>query len=188
MLNSASKFIAIFLLSASLSSCHYHFGHGELSERYSTLSVPYIEGDRDGDLTTEVIKQITTSGSFSYLSTGADLLLTVKIDDYDSQNIGYRYDRKKEGKIKKDLIPTETRVKVLAVVTLKDAATGQIVRGPTTLIADNDFDHDFYFSRHAENVYSLGQLNDIDAAEDAVMRPLNKKLAEKIVDYVTNSW
>jgi len=152
------------------------------------VSIPYIEGDREGDLTAEVIKQIEKSGSFHYVSSGGDLILDVKIKDYSNQDIGYRYDRKKHGQIKKVIIPTEARLNAFAEVILKDASTGQVVLGPSVVTASIDFDHDFYFSRHEINVFSLGQLNDIDAAQDAVMRPLNRKMAEKIVDHIANSW
>jgi hypothetical protein len=180
--------IFLFLMGLFLSSCHYQFGHGELSQQYSTISVPYIEGDREGDFTAEVIKRIGTSGSFRYETTGGDLILSIKILDYENEDVGYRYDRKKHGEIKKVIIPTETRLKVTAEVIVKDACTGQIIRGPAVISTSMDFDHDFYFSRNEVNVFSLGQLNDIDAAQDAVMRPLYQSLAEKIVDYVTNSW
>jgi len=176
------------LLLFTFSSCQYQFGHGELSRQYSTISVPYIEGDKEGDLTAEVIKRIGTSGSFRYESSGGDLILFVKVIDYKNEDIGYRYDRKKHGQLKKVLIPTETRLNAQAEVMIKDACTGQIIRGPSVITAGIDFDHDFYFSRHEINVFSLGQLNDIDAAQDAVMQPLNRNLAAKIVDYVTNSW
>ncbi len=188
--NLNNTFILASLAAASLllSACQYRFGRGELSEQYSTISVPFIEGDREGDLTCEVIRQIGTSGAFRYETSGSDLILSVKIIDYDNEDIGFRYDRKEHGELRKVIIPTETRLKTTAEVILRDAGTGQVIRGPSVISASIDFDHDFYFTRHEENVFSLGQLNDIDAAEDAVMHPLYKVLAGKIVDYVKNSW
>ena len=171
-----------------ISGCQYQFGHGELSNKYQSISVPYVIGDKEGDLTAEIIKRIEKSGAFRYTSSGGDLILYVKVKDYSNEDVGYRYDRKKHGKLKKAIIPAETRLNIFAEVSLKDAATGEILRGPSTLTASIDFDHDFYFTRHEINVFSLGQLNDIDAAEDAVIKPLNRNLAERIVAYVTNSW
>lgn len=188
MLAQTSKLFLALVTGLLLSGCQYRFGHGELSEQYETISVPFIEGDREGDLTAELIKRLGTSGSFCYETSGGDLILLVKILDYENEDVGFRYDRKKRGGLKKVVIPTETRLKATAEVTLTDASTGQVIRGPAVINASIDFDHDFYFSRHEENVFSLGQLNDIDAAEDAVMGPLYKILAEKIVDYVVNSW
>lgn len=181
-------FIFLLMTSLILSSCHYQFGRGELSQQYSTISVPYIDGDREGDLTVEVIKRIGTSGAFRYAMSGGDLILSIKILDYENEDVGFRYDRKKHGELKQVIIPTETRLKAMAEVTIKEAATGQVMRGPAVISASVDFDHDFYFSRNENNIYSLGQLNDIDAAQDAVMQPLYRVLAEKIVDYVANSW
>ena len=65
--------------------------------------------------------------------------------------------------------------------------TGAVLGGPTTINAVADFDNSFYSSRNELNKFSLGQLNDIDAARDAVMQPLNRELAERIVDYIINS-
>ncbi|MFQ5729847.1 MAG: hypothetical protein ACE5GN_05765, partial [Waddliaceae bacterium] len=86
------------------------------------------------------------------------------------------------------MIPTETRIKVLAEVTVRDSCSGEMVLGPAKIYASVDYDHDYYFSRDAVNVFSLGQLTDSDAAHDAVQSPLNRALAQKIVDYVIHSW
>ncbi len=171
-----------------LSACGYRFGQGILSEQYSTISVPYIIGDRDGDLTAEVVKQMSSSGAFTYTPDGGDLILIAKVVDYDEQNIGFRYDRKKSGRLKDDIIPTETRMQIILDVSLVDASSGSVLRGPTRITASSDFDHDYYTTRHRENVFSLGQLSDIDEARDAVLRPLHEKAARNIVDYITYSW
>lgn len=171
-----------------LTGCQYQFGRGDLSERYATISIPYAEGDLKGDLTTEVIRKLSSSGAFRYVSTGGDLTLKIKVIELSEENIGFRYDRKKSGKLKKSIIPTETRVNALAEVSLIEAGTGKIVRGPVRITANAEFDHTYYTTRDKINVFSLGQLSDIDAARDAAMTPLNRALAERIVDYVLNSW
>jgi hypothetical protein len=172
----------------SLVSCCYHFGYGDLSRQYSTISIPYIEGDDKGDLTAEVIKRLSISGALRYVSSGGDLILNIKVIELRDENIGFRYDRKKRGELKKSIIPTETRLKAITEVSVKEAYSGNIIKGPTRMTASLDFDHEYYSSRHAINIFSLGQLNDIDAAHDAVIHPLNRHLAERIVDYVINSW
>lgn len=167
----------------------YQFGRGELSQRYTTLSIPYVEGDQKGELTAEVIKRISTSGAFRYVSGDrGDITLQIKLIELREDNVGFRYDRKRSGHIKKSLIPTETRVKAFVEVSVIDGHTGNVLRGPTRISGSADFDHSYYTSRHSENVFSIGQLNDMDAARDAVMHPLNQHLAERIVDYVINSW
>jgi hypothetical protein len=170
-----------------LAGCQYQFGYGELSQRYTTLSVPYAEGDSKGELTAEVIKKISTSGAFRYVNCQGDLILKIKFIELRDENIGFRYDRKKRGKLRHAIVPTETRLKSVVEAVLTDAA-GRVVRGPTRIAASIDFDHSFYSSRHGINIFSLGQLSDIDAAHDAVMHPLNQQLADRIVDYIINSW
>ncbi len=171
-----------------LTSCAYHFGHGELSSRYSTLSVPYAEGDEEGGFTAEVIKQLSTSGGFHYVPEGGDLTLKMKFIEFRDENIGFRYDRKKRGHLKKVVIPTETRLTAVVEIEILETCTQKVIQGPIHLKASIDFDHDYYFSHHAVNIFSLGQLNDIDAAHDAAMHPLNRKLAAQVVEYMINSW
>lgn len=170
-----------------LSACGYHVGTGEISSNYTTVSIPFIEGDEDGDLTAILIKNVSKSGVLSYCRTGADLTLFVKIIDYDEENIGFRYDRKKRGSLKHTVVPTETRIQIIAEVILVETATNKQIRGPTRIIASVDFDHDFYSSRNSINVFSLSQLSDIDEACDAVLTPLHEKFAQKVVDYLINS-
>ena len=172
----------------SLTGCQYQFGRGELSHSYTTISVPYIEGDQRGELTADVIKQLSTSGLFCYTNENSDLILKVKFLELGEENIGFRYDRKKGGCLKKSIIPTESRVNALVEVILMERISERIIRGPTRISVNEDFDHTYYSTRNRVNIFSLGQLNDIDEARDAVMHPLNRHLAERIVDYVVNSW
>lgn len=170
----------------ALSSCYYHFGQSDLSERYRTISIPYIEGDDEGELTAELIHTIASEGGLRYLPAGGELVLKIKLIESYDENIGFRYDRHKDGTIKKGLIPTETRLNLTAEVFLLEASSDSILRGPTLIRASIDFDHDYYYDRNSVNVFSLGQLNDIDEAQEAAMRPLHRRLAEKIGDYVLN--
>ncbi len=181
--------LGLLLLMAGcyLTGCYYQFGQGELARVYHSISVPYIEGDQKGELTAEVIKQLSLSGAFHYVNESSDLILKIKIIELRDENIGFRYDRKKRGKLRKSIIPTETRLSGQVEVLLVDKS-GQTIRGPTRIVASTDFDHTYYSSRHGINIFSLGQLNDLDAAHDAAMRPLNRHLAERIVDYIVNSW
>ena len=110
------------------------------------------------------------------------------IIDYYLENVGFRYDRKRDDRLSHSMSPTETRVKVLAEVAVQDCCSGETVLGPARIYASVDFDHDYYYSRDGINVFSLGQVTDFDAAHDAVQSPLNRVLAQKIVDYVIHSW
>lgn len=170
------------------SCCGYRFGDGGYASRYQTISVPFVQGDWDGDFTVALVDEIARSGAFQYERDGGAVILLVKILDICDENIGFRYYRNKEGELKKDIIPTETRITAQAEVSLVEAASGSTLLGPARLSASVEFDHDFYASRHASNIFSLGQLVDYDAAYDAVYRPLNRALAHKIVDFVNDSW
>jgi hypothetical protein len=176
-------------LSLVFTGCAYHFGQGDLAERYSTISIPYVEGDTGGRLTAHLIRRLSTSGAFKYMPHDGSLILRANLVELRDENIGFRYDRKKEGKLKHAVIPAETRLSAIVEIRLIDSTTGKVVRGPARLTASVDFDHDYYYSsRHEVNIFSLGQVNDIDAAHDAALEPLNRCLADKIADYIMNSW
>jgi len=147
-----------------------------------------VQGDEDGDLTAAVIRELSASGGFAYCNSGGDLLLKIKISDSRDENIGFRYDRDKEGRLTRSVIPTETRQTVVAEVSVIDARSCCCLLGPALITASVDYDHDFYSSRDGVNVFSLGQLSDVDEARDAVKRPVNRLLARRIVNFVSESW
>lgn len=161
---------------------------GALAE-YRTISIPYIEGDLDGDLNACLVRQLSRTGAFDYVNDeGGSLTLRVKVIDFSDDNIGFRYDRKKDGHLKKTIIPTETRLGILVEVSVIENCSGTILRGPVRFASSFDFDHEYDTSRNRVNIFSLGQLGDIDAASDVAQHPLNQKMAKKIVDYLCDSW
>lgn len=179
----AAAFLAI------LSSCSYQQGlGGGLSTTYSTISIPYVVGDRDGSLTSAIVKEIVRTGAFEFRYSGGALILNVVVIDIDEEDIGFRYDRKKRGKLTKDIIPTEERMTIIVEVTVTEAASCCTVLGPVRLSACIDYDHDYYSSRDGVNIFSLGQLTDLDEAYNTAEIPLFKLIARKIADYVTQSW
>lgn len=183
--------VCLFLVAVCLlSGCGYKFGQGDegLASRYSSISVPYVCGDQDGALTAAIVKEVVRSGYFEYRYCGGSLVLNVKDVEYDEDNIGYRYYRKKRGTLKHEIIPVETRLTIFVEVWVTEAISGQTVLGPVRLSESVDYDHDYYSSRDGINVTSLGQLSDMEAAYDAVQVPLNRAIAVKIVDYITQSW
>lgn len=168
--------------------CGYQF-HDDLSQEFAqTVAVPYVDGDIDGDLTNAIIRELSTSGVYEYRSTTAQWVLQVKIIDTYDENIGFRYDRNHKNKLKHEIIPVETRQYLLVEVAVLNGYTGCIVRGPTHIQANVEFDHEYYTIRHGINTFSLGQLSDYDSAQDVAVTRLNKNLAEKIVDYLIYGW
>lgn len=183
------KALILFISVCLLSGCGYKCGQGDgLASRYSSISVPYVSGDQDGTLTSAIIKEVVKSGYFEYHYCGGSLILNVKNVELDEENIGFRYYRKKRGTLKHEIIPTETRITIFVEVWVTEAASGATILGPVRLSESVDYDHDYYSSRDGINIFSLGQLSDMEAAYDAVQIPLNRAIAEKIVDYITQSW
>lgn len=181
--------ITLILCIFLFTGCGYRCGQEDgLPANYPTISVPYVEGDIDGSLTAAVIKAICRSGAFEYRTCNGALTLNVIQLDVDEDNIGFRYDRRKRGQLTDDVIPTEARITSLVEVSVTEAVSGRVVLGPVRLSASVDYDHDFYSSRNGVNIFSLGQLSDLEEAYDAVQAPLHYALAQKIVDYVTQSW
>jgi hypothetical protein len=82
----------------------------------------------------------------------------------------------------------ETRIIATVEISVTESGSCRTLLEPVRLTASVDFDHDYYFSRNGVNVFSLGQLIDIDSAYDAVQTPLHDLLARKIVDYLNESW
>ncbi len=180
------KLIAALLF--LLASCGYR-----LDENYSpegapvAINIPYIEGDEEGRLTAELIRELSASGRYYYTRSACTALEVIIIDYYD-ENIGFRYDRSKKGKLKDYIIPVETRAFMLVEVRLRSGQCAALCREPVRISASIDYDHDYYTIRHGVNIFSLGQLTDVDSAEEAALVPLEKKMAEKIVDYVIHGW
>jgi len=164
-------------------SCGYHFS----KTCYKTISVPYVCEDRSGELTAALVREL--SNTFCYRKDGGDLILHAKICSFHEDNVGYRYERKKDKNVRftHTLIPTETRLSVFVEFSLEDATTGCLIVGPTRITSDVDYDHDYYFTRDGVNAFSLGQLTDIDEAHDAALLPLYQDLAKKIGDYIANA-
>lgn len=181
----------------SLSGCGYRGEDSNILSHYNSISVPFVVGDQDGSLTSAIVRELSLSSPLPYSHTSGDLVLRVKILDIEEDNVGYRYDRKKRGTIRKRIIPTETRLTVQVEVTLENRC-GQPVL-PTVIITTNqDFDHDYYSTRNFDpenntnsygvNIFSLGQLSEVDAARDTVITPINALISKKIVDYLSDSW
>lgn len=171
-----------------ITSCGYHYDTSCAVKEHRTISVPYALRDSDGQFTAALIREITLNGAFDYIDTGGDLLLSVDLIEFCDDNIGFRYDRNKKGELTRSIIPTETRASLTAEITLFSSRTNCVIIGPVQVRASVDYDHDYYSSRDGVNVFSLGQLTDYEEAHDVVLRPLHKKLAKKIVQYIYESW
>lgn len=177
-------FFAILFL--FLTSCGYHIGPSGILSPYTTISIPYVKNDQDGRMTAALIKVISAETGLQYEKFGGDLTLIVEMLEFENENIGYRYDLKDNGRRRHSVIPTETRLIVVAQVTLIDSCSGKPIVGPAKITATVDFDHEYEKTRNGINVFSLGQLTDYDEAYDAAFQPLYHVLAQKISDFIMN--
>jgi hypothetical protein len=156
-------------------------------EERISLSVPYASGDKDGRLTSQLIEQIEKEGLFRYSPEGSKYVLKVRILDTKYENIGFRYDPKRLAKEQKEkLIPNETRSRLLAEVTIVNNETGKNVLGPAHILSTSEYDHQNYSINNDINRFSLGQLSDIDTAQDVMNIPLYRNLAKEINFYLAN--
>lgn len=170
-----------------LSGCGYRWqNQTPLYTPGKTVSVPFVRGDQSGLLTSAIIAELASTGPWRYASSGADLQLSICFLGFHDENIGFRYDRGKRGNIKRSIVPTETRVFATVEIQLIDVVTGCVVCGPACVGAWYDFDHDYYSSRNGINIFSLGQLTDIESAREAALPPLYRNLARNILEYLRN--
>jgi hypothetical protein len=172
---------------AILTGCGYTLNTVPGFNDAPTISIPYVEGDVDGQLTAALIQQVSISGEYVYRASGGEYTLAARIIDDTYENIGFRYDRSRKGCLKHYIIPVEMREGLLIEVQVIASCSGETILGPNRLYADLEYDHDYYSIRDGINVKSLGQLTDIDSAEDAAKTPLYRKLAEKVVSWLIYS-
>ena len=178
----------VILLCLTLSGCGYRLGSGDIIRPYSTISIPYIQGDVSGDFTAALVRQVTVTTPLRYVDCGGDLLLQATLICPKEENIGFRYDIENGGCRAPWLIPTEERMWISAEITLLDNCSGECLIGPVIVSVFIEFDHEYYLSRNGVNVFSLGQVTDIREATDAAQTPLSEALAKKIVDTISYAW
>lgn len=182
-----------------LYSCGYHAGVGPAP--IDTVSIPFISGDEYGSLTTELIRQLSSSGGLLYRNDGGHYLLKVKILSVNNNVIGFRRDRERtDESLKENLRPAEGRQTIVVEASLLESSTDNVLWGPKTVTTDVDYDYvdpdslqDLSFidstgARRTVLNFSLGQLEPIDSAQEAALKPLYRKIARKVVDLVIFEW
>jgi hypothetical protein len=177
------------------SGCGYHFDGSETQGGAATISVPYIKGDLEGHLSTELVRALCNSGHFDCVQSGGELVLEASIIGDGDDRIGYRFDRNPStGELRDNIVGTENRRTITAVVTLIDTYNNATVLGPQVVKAHADYDYvdsnsirDLVFTS-TNGVpakvldFSLGQLDSVDGAHDDTSTLIYRSLAQKIVD------
>ncbi len=171
-----------------LASCGFHFSKGNIADHYKTVAIPYADGDFHGILTNHLAKEISRTGGLLYKDEGAELTLHIHIVDVYQKDIGYRFDRDPDEDYNERLLPFEGRLIAYAEITLEESRTGKEVLGPAVVRATADYDHDYYTSADRAFRFSLGQVDDIDVAEEQALEPLHRALAKRIVEFIQDSW
>lgn len=175
-----------------LTACGYRFDapHNDIA-----ISVPYVLGDFEGQLTDALIWAVARSPGFSYAADDGDWVLSATILGSNNERIGYRYDRDdKSGKRRKNVIGTENRKMITVKVEVTDAETGKLVAGPHIIKGWADYDYvddnslldlsfvDLSGMRQTSIAFSLGQLDSVGAAGEDAIYPIYARLARTIVD------
>jgi len=195
----ASSTLWLFFL--FFSSCGYHWTAETPEGRPVRVSVPFISGDEQGVLTSEIISALSSSGMVRISSSMPEYRLQVCVLKQNNETIGFRRDRQKvHGGVKKNLLACEGRRVLEAEVMLRHVDTGEVAWGPYRLAADADYDYvdgdsiqDLTFvapdgSPMIVLPFSLGQLESVESAQEAATQLLYRRLAKKIVDAFSAEW
>jgi hypothetical protein len=190
----AASFSILFFL---LTGCGYRWA---CHEGDRTITIPYIAGDEDGAFTAELIRSFSAASALDVVSDGR-YFLDVKVVQEEIDTLGFRRDPQKvRGKLRKNLIQNEARKTLFVDVALFEKGSVQPVCGPLRISDYVDFDYvdmDSLLDLQFENAsgkkitvlpFSLGQLESQEAAQEATLRPLYRKLSQKIVDVISARW
>lgn len=188
------KIVNIFfvLLFFCFSSCGYKFERSSSSDVVS-VNIPIVKGDQKGILTNLIIQKLSQTCVLKYNNShNSDYILDAEVLSISNSKIGYKRERDGEGTLKKNVRATEGRQAAEVKITLLDAITKKTVFGPIIVNSDVDYDYvdddsldDLSFinlagQRQTVLSFSLGQLESKDSAQEAAIKPLFNKLADKI--------
>lgn len=184
-----------FFLFLLLSSCGYHSAL-QLSQDTSvtTISMPYIKGDTEGQLASALSTAINGSGVFDYSYSGGNCILEVAIVADSDDRVGFRYDRDPTtGALRDNIVGTENRRSLGVEIQLVDAHTEKVLFGPEVIRGSIDYDYvdgnsilDLVFFKKGEPQtaldFSLAQLDSVEGSHDDTNQPIYKIVADKIVN------
>lgn len=184
-----------FLGTLSLCACGYHYEQATAEGSTVSISVPYIKGDPEGKLNAELIKALSSTGQFECVQSGGEWVLEASIVADSDDRIGYRFDRDPTtGHLRDNIVGTENRQTLTAVVSVVDANTREMIVGPEVVKASADYDYvdsnsirdltfltpNGTFARVLD--FSLGQLDSVEGAHDDSTVVAYRVLAQRITD------
>ncbi len=152
------------------------------------LDVPFIKGDKDGQLTAQVIQALSKSPFLKYDVSQPQVKIIAKILNNEAQQIGYQYRMKdNDAKVEHRLVPNEGRRLVKVEFTLEGFPDRKSYLVQIEGTSDYDFvdpdsfkDLAFYSpSGQLATVldFSLGQLDSEEGAKLASFSPCYEKIA-----------
>ena len=184
-----SKLLSWGSLALICQSCGYQsaVNHNALSG-YSSITVPYVEGDEEGDITAQLVQALAEEGPWKYHALDAELSLKVKILEIKREDVGYDRFYNENGEIERWMVPNERRLSVRAQVVVIEEATQKNILGPMELSESVKLDFNPEYSETNLVRFSLAQYDFVENAERTAHRPLNQRLAKIIVNSLINSW
>jgi hypothetical protein len=182
-----------------LAGCGYH--HYPTSAQYK-FDVPFIKGDKDGQLTASVIKSLSKSPFLQYDPSQPQILITANIDSAEAEQIGYQYRMKdNDSEVQDRLVPNEGRRSVIVTFQIKTPQDSE----PYKMVVEGNSDYDFVdpdsFKALAFNApngelvtvlaFSLGQLDSEEGAKLASFSPcygqVAAKFSERLSRYISQN-
>lgn len=193
--------LKVLVLSLFLTSCGYRWHYDYPTAAKPTFMVPFIPGDEEALFTAELISSLDASGIVEVVPRGGEYRLEVALKENVNAQIGYRRDPQKiNGQIKKNLLASEGRKTLSAEFTVYRGNTKEVAFGPYFLSADGDYDYvdgdsfkDLTFVSSSGQIievlpFSLGQLESIESAQEAIHKALFRKISQKMVDVLSSEW
>jgi hypothetical protein len=187
------KKIAFCLLGVLLFSCGYQSPYS-LSHSSQSLSIPYIEKDESGQLTSFIVEEMAKSALYPMRLKSGRLKLFVELMDLEEEDIGFRYAKEPDGTQSNRLVVSEKRLLLTAIVKLVDSQEESTLLGPTKITTSFTYDFDPDISDDRVTMlpmgdvptirFSLGQLESDQSAQRAAFSALYRTLAKRIADYV----
>lgn len=151
------------------------------------MSIPYIEGDKNGEFTSQLTHKLANSGKWTYLPNCGQVTLKVSLVKTRDEEIGYSY-AFQNGQINKWLVPNESRLSGLVKVELVETESQKTILGPTYLSSSVRYDYDASFNVNNLVRFSLAQYNFQEIAKRTAQTPLEEDLSVRIVEYLENAW
>lgn len=182
-----------------LAGCGYH--HYPISSQYR-FDIPFIKGDKDGQLTASVIEALSKSPFLRYDPAQPQIHITANIDSVEAEQIGYQYRMKdNDSEVQDRLVPNEGRRSIMVTFHVKMPESKEPYKIAVEGTSDYDFVDPDSFKALAFNApngelvtvlaFSLGQLDSEEGAKLASFAPcygqIAAKFSERLSRYISQS-